>query len=348
MDMRDQVKKALGLERPWPPRRLSLALQGGGSFGAFTWGVLDRLLEEPLIEFDMVSGASAGSVNAVLLASGLAQGDRASTRAKLEAFWRRVSDLAPVMPFSGNAVLGGGTLSFWTRVLSPYQFNPLELNPLRMALKEFVDFEEIRERSPIRLMLAATRVRDARLRLFAAHEATPDVVLASACLPLMHHTVMVDGDAYWDGGYAANPPLLPLVAETSALDILVVQITPAKAAEVPTSAPDIIRRIEQINFGASLRTEIEALSRYSELCGGVWGLLSKHGRKQRNLRLHRVAAEDKVDRLADASAANLEWSFLTSLRDQGRDAAAVWLGNEKAMSRPLRTETARRNLRKVA
>jgi NTE family protein len=340
--------------RSWPPRRLSLALQGGGSFGAFTWGVLDRLLEEPDIAFDAVSGTSAGAVNGVLLAAGLAEGSRLKAREKLEKFWQKVSHSTAFIPFGTSASLAAltpstatSTLSLWTRVLSPYQFNPFDLNPLRTALNEAVDFEQLRANPPLRLMVAATRVCDGRVKIFESPEINVETILASACLPLLHHAVTIDEEAYWDGGYAANPPLIHLVAETETPDVLVVQITPMKSAKTPTNSTDIIRRLDQITFNSSLLTEIEALSRFSQLCRGFWGLTSRHGRKQRRLRIHRVAAEEEFDGLAEASASNLDWSFLTRLRDSGRSAAETWLASENANSRPLALDSARRHLSQI-
>src|SRR5258708_5095434 len=239
-------------------KNLSLALQGGGSFGAFTWGVLDRLLEQSSIAIDMVSGASIGAVNAVILADGLAEGGPAAARERLARFWTRVSDPSPFGRFGlTSATIAAFELS--TRVFSPYQFNPLGLNPLRQILAEEVDFARLRRASPVRLLVAATRVKDGRLRLFRNDEITLDAVLASACLPLLHHAVEIEGESYWDGGYSANPPLRQLVIDSKADDVVVVQITPQKRAGVPHLSPDIVRRANQITFNSLLQKEIEAL-----------------------------------------------------------------------------------------
>src|SRR4051812_15815209 len=234
-------------------RRLSLALQGGGVFGAFTWGVLDRLLEEDDLELDAVSGASAGAINAVLLASGLAQGGRDEARASLERFWRKVSQAgrpARLLPCSP-------VLSAAAQTLSPYQLNPFDLNPLRDILAGEVDFEAVQTDAPVWLLLGATRVSDGALRIFGTQEVTADVVLASACLPHLHHAVTIDGEAYWDGGYAASPPLMPLIAATKASDVLVVQIVPSNGSELPTTAPEIDKRLHQITFSNSLQKDLE-------------------------------------------------------------------------------------------
>jgi NTE family protein len=316
----------LGRGAEWPPRQLSLALQGGGSFGAFTSGVLDRLLEEDDLTIDTVSGASAGAINAVLLAAGLAEGGKEAAREKLTNFWRRLSRTAAFVPFGHNAgLMPGGTLSFWTRLVSPYQYNPLDLNPLRTLLNEEIDFERLRQERPIGLLIAATRVADGRARIFTNDEITTETVLASATLPLLHHAVTIDNEAYWDGGYSANPPLFELVKASETPEILIVQITPTQRAATPTTSQEIMRRLDQITFSASLLAETDRLAEQSDLRRTLLGLLSRDGRKWRRLTLHRIAAEEEVEQLSEASAGNLEWSFISDLRAHGRRAADVWL-----------------------
>jgi NTE family protein len=299
-------------------RRISLALQGGGSFGAFTWGVLDRLLEDETITFDAVSGASAGAVNAVLLASGLARGGPRVAKASLERFWRRASEAAP-RAHAGLAV------EVTVRHLSPYQFNPFNLHPLKTLLAEEVDFEALQQ-SKLKLLVATTRVRDGRLRVFREKAVTLDVILASTCLPVLHHAVSIDGEAYWDGGYSANPPLLPLVSTSRATDALVVQIMPSVGAEMPTSASEIRKRIEQITFASSLARDMDALAAMKELAGPR-DQGSRLARKLQKLRLHHLTAEAEYPTLGEASALNLDWTFLLALRDAGRRAAERWLGH---------------------
>jgi NTE family protein len=321
---------------PWisaRPAVLSLALQGGGSFGAFTWGVLDRLLEAEGVAFDAISGTSAGAINAVVLAAGLAKGGRAAARQGLERVWRRLSRAAILTPFGsasalfpGHAALVATTLDLATRIFSPYQLNPLALDPLRAILAEEVDFARLRAASPVRLLIAATGVRDGRLRIFRDREITLDAVLASSCLPLFHHAVAVDGKWYWDGGYTANPPLLRLAAASQAADILLVQITPTEYAGYPTWSPQIIERLQQIAFNTPLLKEIEALAALQALCRHEPGLVpGRLRRKLRRLHLHRIAAENAVDDLAAKSALDLDWGFLVRLRDGGRAAAEQWL-----------------------
>jgi NTE family protein len=306
-------------------RPLSLALQGGGSFGAFTWGVLDRLLEQDRVALDMVSGVSAGAVNAVLLADGLAEGGPAAARARLERFWRRVSS-AGALARLGHAVAGTAALAIElsTRLFSPYQFNPLGLNPLREILAEEVDFARLRRASPIRLLIGATAVKDGRLRLFRTEEITLDTVLASACLPQIHHAVAIDGEWYWDGGFSANPPLRPLVLESEASDIVLVQITPEAQKGVPYLLPDITRRMNQITFNGPLQREMEALADLTEAVSRERYFRSRLCRKLQRLRLHRIAAEEVIEGLQQASALAVGWSFLARLRDGGRKAVDDW------------------------
>jgi NTE family protein len=309
-------------------RALSLALQGGGSFGAFTWGVLDRLLEQET-RLDAVSGTSAGAVNAVVLANGLAEGGPEEARARLAAFWKRVSDAASLDPFGSRDETGAlsattAALEFSARVVSPYHFNPLGLNPLRDILAEEVDFARLRAASPVRLLIATTRVKDGRLRLFRDEEITLEAVLASACLPHLHHAVEIEGEWYWDGAYSANPPLRQLVIDSKADDILLVQITPEMQEDVPRLSRDIARRVSQIAFNGPLQKEVEALADLCELCRKGRIFRSRICRKLQRLRLHRIAAEDGVEGLGQASALNLDWPFLTRLKEGGYEAAEKW------------------------
>lgn len=299
-------------------RRVSLALQGGGSFGAFTWGVLDRLLEDESTIFDAMSGASAGAVNAVLLASGLADGGPRAARAKLARFWQRVSEAAP----RAQAGVAAGIAA---HLLSPYQFNPFNLHPLRTILSEEIDFDALRRRTSPKLLIAATRVRDGQLRIFREKGLTLEAVLASTCLPVVHHAVSIDDEAYWDGGYSSNPPLLPLVSASRASEALIVQIMPSVGAEMPTTASDIRKRIEQITFASSLTRDMDALNAMTKIAGSD-RQESGLSRKLQTLRLHRISAEAEYPALHEASALNLDWDFLIELRDAGRRAADRWLG----------------------
>jgi NTE family protein len=304
-------------------RMLSLALQGGGSFGAFTWGVLDRLLEQDGVALDTISGTSAGAVNAVVLANGLAEGGPAAARDRLARFWRRVSNAAG---FSGAArVAATSALELSTRVFSPYQFNPLDHNPLRDMLAEEIDFARLRRSSPVRLLIAATRLRDGRPRLFREHEITLEAVLASASLPLLHHAVGIEGEWYWDGGYSANPPLRQLVIDSKAADIMVVQISPQEQDGVPRLPSQIARLVAQVTFNGPLRRDIEALDDLCALCREERIFRSRLCRKLNRLRLHHIVAEHTVAGLHRASAFNVDWNFLTALKQAGREATENWL-----------------------
>ncbi|MCB1535944.1 MAG: patatin-like phospholipase family protein [Rhodoblastus sp.] len=291
---------------------MSLALQGGGSYGAFTWGVLDRLLEAPDLQFDAISGASAGAVNAALMAAGMAEGGREGARKKLESFWRRMSVASSFLPL--NVIPPG--VEALAQALSPFQFNPFDLNPLRRALESEIDFDALRTADVPRLLIATTRVSDGALRIFRNDELTVDTILASACLPLIHRTIEIEGEGYWDGGYSANPPLVQLVHESDALDVLIVQVTPARGQGIPTNRGDIVKRLEHISFNATLNAELEALRLAAKL---------RATPKMRGLRVDRLAAEDEIADLASRSAADLDWRFLTRLRDAGRVAASGWL-----------------------
>jgi NTE family protein len=321
---RDIIKSHIGPQPSWPPRQLSLALQGGGSFGAFTWGVLDRVVEERKIRLDTISGASAGAVNAVLLAAGLAEGGRDIAKEKLEHFWKRMSEAAAFISLANATQISSiapSGLAMLTRALAPFQFNPFDLNPLRKALAAEVDFERLREKSPVQLMIAATRISDGKLRIFRNDDISLEAVLASACLPQVHHAVEIDGELYWDGGYVANPPLVRLVHESETSNILVVQITPTKIEHAPTTSGEIAKRVDQITFNSSLNSEFDVLDLAAEVAPSP---------KIRNLKIDRIAADELVENLADKSAADLDWPFLLRLRDSGRLAAENWLHKQPA------------------
>src|SRR5215204_1458827 len=310
-------------QQPGEKRRLSLALQGGGVFGAFTWGVLDRLLEEDDLELDAVSGASAGAINAVLLASGLAKGGPEEARASLEHFWSSVGASA-----TKNLFLHPELVVATASQLSPYQFNPLELNPLRDLLAQEVDFEAVRTRSPVRLLLSATRVQDGAVRVFRTKAISLEVVLASACLPRLHHSVNIQGEAHWDGGYAANPPVIPLVGASRVSDVLLVQLIPTDHAGLPVTKSEIDKRLGQITFNSPIQKELEAIGLMKTLVRKEGEPVSLLGRKVDSLQLHHLSAEDHVDGLSQASVLNTDWGFLTHLRDQGRTAVETWLSDE--------------------
>lgn len=347
----DPVRRLLrdDLMRPGPapraprsgaPGLVSLALQGGGSLGAFTWGVLDRLLEEKDLAFDAISGTSAGAVNAVVLADGLARGGRGVARERLERVWRRISNAAVLTSFGARAPLLGGALAFAaaaldlsTHLLSPYQFNPLAFNPLRDILAEEVDFDRLRSASPVRLLVAATRVRDGGLQLFREQAISLEAMLASACLPLLFHAVAIDGEWYWDGGYTSNPPLVQLTAISQAPDVILVQLTPTEYEGRPTFSPEIVKRLAHISFNSPLLKELETLSSLQRLGEQEDYFSPPVRRRLLSLRLHRIAAEDALPGHLGTNGLDLDWSFLTRLRDSGRAAAESWLTGQR-LSQP--------------
>jgi len=306
----------------WLPGRrpLLLALQGGGAHGAFTWGVLDRLLEEPGVRLAALSGASAGALNAAVAASGWASGGARGARQGLEAFWRRVADAANSTGMGSSGLLAGdhspGYLMLRTlsRVASPYQLNPSGFNPLAAVLEQSIDFDALRHPSAPRLFVSATSVHSGRLRLFDNADVSPAALQASACLPMLFHAVAVDGEYHWDGGYSSNPPLLPLLRHGGSRDLLLVQLKDSWSERVPTSAEEIAARASEITFNAGLLRELEL---YAEL----------RPRLARRTRLHRITADDAFNGFGQSSSLNADWGFLTELRGRGRERASAWLAS---------------------
>lgn len=321
------------------PQCLSLALQGGGAHGAYTWGVLDRLLEEG-IALEGVSGTSAGAMNAVALAQGWTTGGAEGARASLNAFWEAVADSTPLeleLMHSFNPA-GDGALPApmammlaLTRVFSPYQLNPLELNPLRDVVRAQFDFERIRRDCRLKLFIAATRVRTGKVRLFQTHELSEDALLASACLPTLHHAVEIDGEAYWDGGFTANPAVYPLMYECSTPDILLILLNPLLRPEAPRSAEEIAARSVELGFSTTFLREMRMIAhaRRHIAEGEGWMPLGRFERKLMALRFHLIEAEE-LAQAGTASKLNATRSFLHMLRDLGRARAARWIHADQA------------------
>lgn len=313
---------------------VNLALQGGGAHGAFTWGVLDRLLEDGRIGVEGISATSAGAMNAACVAYGMAVGGPAEARAVLERFWLRVSDSAALSPLQPSWVdrlqanwgleLSPTYTAFdlVTRLFSPYEFNPLNLNPLRQVLEATVDFAVLRDAPcPVKLFLSATNVRTGRVKVFEKCELSADAVLASACLPFLFHAVEIDGEAYWDGGYMGNPAIFPLIYGCDSRDVIVVHINPTRRPEVPRTAREILNRVNEISFNSSLMREMRAIQFVTDLIdqGRV-----TDGKLKRML-VHAIAADEVMVRLGANSKLNAERGFLTYLRDAGRRATEAWL-----------------------
>lgn len=315
-------------------RTINLALQGGGAHGAFTWGVLDRLLDEKELAFEGLSATSAGAMNAAAFAYGLAVDGREGARKALTDYWRRVSEaarLGPLQPTLIDRMLGDHRLSwspifsmigFVTRVLSPYQFNPANYNPLRDVVEQSIDFEVLqRPDCPVKLFLSATNVRTGKVKIFTGKEITVDAVMASACLPTMFHAVEIDGEAYWDGGYMGNPAIFPLIYNCESADIVIVHINPLRREEVPRSADDILNRINEISFNSSLMREMRAVSFVTRLV--TQGRVVDGGLK--HVLVHSISDDAFMGALTPTSKYNADWDFLTFLRDQGRKCADGWL-----------------------
>ena len=313
------------------PVTVDFALQGGGSHGAFTWGVLDRLLEETWLRIEAISGTSAGAMNAAVLADGWLKDGAGGARAALGAYWRRVSDAAAFSPFQRtpmDKLMGRWSLDhspaylamdMLTRVASPYDLNPMGYNPLKPILEESIDFAAL-ARSPIKLFVTATNVRTGRGRIFRNGEITADVLLASACLPTMFQAVEIGGEAYWDGGYAGNPTLTPLIRESTARDTILVQINPRERAEVPRSAAEILNRLNEISFNSSLMKELRMIALLREVADPGSG----EGARWAGMRAHRIMT-DTLAELGASSKLNAEWDFVTMLHAEGRRAASAFL-----------------------
>lgn len=311
---------------------INLALQGGGSHGAFTWGVLDALLERGKLDIEGISGTSAGAMNAVVLADGFEENGADGAREHLDRFWKAVSQassFSPVQRTLMDKMFGNWSLEMspaylmsdiLTRFYSPYDYNPLNLNPLRDILEDLVDFERVRKCQGIKLFLGATNVHNGKVRVFETGEITSDAVLASACLPYMFQAVEIDGIPYWDGGYMGNPVLFPFFDKSIGDDILLVQINPIERKETPKSAREILNRVNEISFNASLLREFRAIEFVSRKIGE--GVLSTD--EYSDIRIHRIALEDDGTKLSASSKVNAEWEFLTHLKDRGRKAAIEW------------------------
>ena len=313
------------------PLLIDLALQGGGSHGAFTWGVLDRLLEEPWLRIAAISGTSAGAMNAAVLADGWTEGGAKGARTALEKYWQHVSRAAAFSPLQRSPIdrlMGRWTLDaspvyvamdLMSRVLSPYDLNPLGLNPLRSIIAENIDFNRI-VRSPIKLFITATSVRTGRGRIFRNAEITADVLLASACLPTMFRAVEIDGEAYWDGGYAGNPTITPLIRESDAHDTILVQINPRERPDTPRSAGDILNRLNEISFNSPLMKELRMIALLHEVADPGTG----EGARWAQMRTHKIMT-DALAQFGASSKLNAEWDFVATLHAEGRRATSEFL-----------------------
>jgi NTE family protein len=311
--------------------RIDLALQGGGSHGAFTWGVLDRLLEERWLRIDAISGTSAGAMNAAVLVSGFIKGGAEGARNALDAYWGRVAASARFSPiqrsmfdrlmkrWSLDTSPGYLIMDLMSRVVSPYDLNPFGHNPIRSILEQSIHFAHLGE-APIKLFITATNVHTGRGRIFRNKEITPEVLLASACLPTMFQAIEIDGEAYWDGGYAGNPTISPLVRESEANDVILVQINPRERRETPRSANEILNRVNEISFNAPLMKELRMIALLRQATDPGTG----EGRRWAGMRTHRILT-DKLAEFGASSKLNAEASFLELLKGEGRKTADAFL-----------------------
>ncbi|MGP4714407.1 MULTISPECIES: patatin-like phospholipase family protein [unclassified Psychrobacter] len=314
-------------------KSINLALQGGGSHGAFTWGVLDHFMEDGRVSIEGITGTSAGAMNAAVLAQGYMEGGPDGARESLEKFWSRVAYMGALSPIKRSplSILTGSwamddspaylMMDLFSRVASPYNTNPLNINPLRDLIESTVDFDKVRACSVLKLFVAATNVHTGKIRVFDRDELTADMLLASACLPSYFQAVEIDGVPYWDGGYVGNPPLYPLFHTTKSKDIMIVQINPIERNETPKSAIEIQNRINEITFNSSLLRELRAID-----------FVSRQLRENKldrtrytEVLVHRIEATEQINPLSASSKINSEWAFLTHLRDIGRASAKAFL-----------------------
>ncbi|MGV8056977.1 MAG: patatin-like phospholipase family protein [Smithellaceae bacterium] len=317
-------------------KRLNLALQGGGAHGAFTWGVLDKLLDDERIEIDGIVGTSAGAVNAAILAYGLEAGGRKKAQELLGRFWKFNSQCGQCSPFRPTAcdkIIGSkGSMEFspywqmfdlFSRMFSPYQWNPNHTNVFKDIIEELIDFSRLQEARNIKLFICATNVLTGRLKVFENREITPEMILASACLPYLYQAPEINGEYYWDGGYMGNPPIFPVIYNTDCQDVLIVQINPINIPEVPQSANAIFDRINTLSFNSSLMREMRAIHFVTSLIEK--GELDSN--RYKHTFIHTIDAEEEMSKLTASSKMNLDMEFLKYLFDTGKEKAEEFLKN---------------------
>lgn len=334
---RKPAKKSSSASRDSSRKTVNLALQGGGSHGAFAWGVLDYLLEDGRLDIEGISATSAGAMNAAVLAQGLLNHNKQEARTLLTHFWQEVSAAGdkyspfkslpqlPWLPAQHEFSLDESPMfqmaDFMTRVFSPYQLNPMNFNPLKDVLEQVVDFEAIRKHSQIKLHICATNVETCKVRIFETKELSADAVLASACLPFMFQSVEIEGEYYWDGGYIGNPAIFPLIYNCQSQDVIIVHINPIVRRGVPTSASDILNRLNEVSFNSSLMREMRAIAFVAKLISD--GKVQEGDMK--NMHIHSIRSDEEMAHHGASSKLNTEWKFLCHLRDEGRKVAKDWL-----------------------
>jgi NTE family protein len=322
---------------PVAKKGINLALQGGGAHGAFTWGVLDYLLEDGRLSIEGISGASAGAMNAVMVADGLARGGPEVARTRLADFWRAASIDGDLPVIQRKLIerlftfvpLEGSPMAAWfdamSHYFSPYDLNPLNINPLKDLIERFVDFEAVRAYSPLQLFVSTTNVTTGRLHVFSRDKMTADVVMASACLPLLFKAVMIDGVPYWDGGYLANPPIFPLFRSTRTEDVLIVQINPLERKEVPTSTRDIVNRVNEISFNSSLASEFRAVEFVARLIDRGQLQRGTGPGQYRRINAHRIVLGESQKSYSADTKLSTDYDFFRMLHAGGRRAARRFL-----------------------
>ena len=327
--------------------RLNLALQGGGSHGAFTWGVLDTLLQDGSIAIDGISGTSAGAMNAVALAHGFAQAmnkppeaQREAARASLASFWEGIVDMGALgeaqrTPFnllfggfgggSPTALWSDTVARFWSNTVSPYQSNPFDINPLKDFIERQVDFERLAHYKGLKVFVVATRVSTGKAEVFSGKRLTADAVMASACLPTVFRAVEIEADHFWDGGYSGNPAIHPLIYDCSSRDILLVQINPIRRDKLPTTAGDIMDRLNEITFNATLIAEMRAIDFVKRLLSE--GRLDPT--RYKDVLMHRIDGGPDLEQFAASTKSSTEGKLIRTLRDLGSEAAREWLDRHR-------------------
>jgi NTE family protein len=320
-------------------KKISIALQGGGAHGAFAWGVMDKLLEDGRFDIVGVSGTSAGGMNAASVIQGILEGGNQGGRDKMDAYWRAISDMSAKMKglplahhvdpdflnsaqklYGINNDMMGQMMGFMMQFLSPEQFNPDNDNIFLDFLRDFFDFKLFQKKISRRIFLAATHVKSGKIKIFSNKDMSPDVLMASACLPHLFHTVYVDGEAYWDGGFIANPAIYPLM-DLEATDLIVVQLTKTYCDEIPTKKADIVDRLKEITYNGCLVREMRAIYFISNLIDK--GLVKDGALRRFNM--HSIKSEETFKNLKLSSAMNPKWEFLVALKEAGRKSAEQWI-----------------------
>lgn len=318
-------------------KKVGIALQGGGAHGAFTWGVLDRLLEVEEIVAEGMCGTSAGAVNAVTCAYGLHTGGPAKAKELLEKLWKQIAASGSYFfkPGMYDKSFGNGDIYnspgyIWfntiSQFMSPYNFNPFNYNPLRDILNGLIDFKELQMYNKKKLFICATNVKTNRAKIFTNKEITVDAVLASACLPFLFQAVEIDGEYYWDGGYMGNPPIFPIITNTNIKDIVLIKINSININSVPTTARDIADRVNEISFNSSLINEMKLIHYRNELLKS--GVLKVDDKANREIFVHTISGYDALSQMNYSSKMNTSWEFLLSLKEKGRQIASKWLDTD--------------------